>query len=138
MLRAFPLCTCCRHYPGTATGVLHHSFTPLYQPSPIWLSGRPVQRPFRGLLSVHSRYGLHTRAVTLCCDTLHRRLQPFRYLHSCSGCFRLEWLPGGSFTHWENATFTRRTPKVDIIYNVIYIPATVFSAVIKILHKDLK
>ncbi len=23
--------------------------------------GRPVQRPFRGLLSVHSRYGLHTR-----------------------------------------------------------------------------
>src|SRR5277367_990226 len=23
-------------------------------------------------------------------DPLHRRLQPFRYLHDCSGCFRLE------------------------------------------------
>ena len=64
VLRAFPLCTCCRHYPGTATGALHCSIIQSYQPSPKWLSGRPVQRPFRGLLSVHSRYGLHTRAVT--------------------------------------------------------------------------
>src|SRR5271169_1072696 len=35
-----------------------------YQPSPIPLSGRPAHRPFRGLLGVHSRCGLHTRAVT--------------------------------------------------------------------------
>jgi hypothetical protein len=35
-----------------------------YQPSPIWPSGRPTHRPFRGLLGVHSRCGLHTRAVT--------------------------------------------------------------------------
>jgi hypothetical protein len=35
-----------------------------YQPSPKGLSGRPAHRPFRGLLSVHSRYGPHTRAVT--------------------------------------------------------------------------
>jgi hypothetical protein len=35
-----------------------------YQPSPIGLSGRPAHCPFRGLLSVYSRYGLHTRAVT--------------------------------------------------------------------------
>jgi transposase len=35
-----------------------------YQPSPITLSGRPAHRPFRGLLSVHSRCGPHTRAVT--------------------------------------------------------------------------
>src|SRR5258708_39722159 len=34
------------------------------QPSPIPLSGRPAHRPFRGLLGVHSRWGLHTRAVT--------------------------------------------------------------------------
>ena len=34
------------------------------QPSPIGLSGRPAHRPFRGLLGVHSRYGLHTRAAT--------------------------------------------------------------------------
>jgi len=59
------------------------------QPSPKWRSGRPVQRPFRGLLSVYSRYGLHTRQVTKS-DPLHQRLQPFRYLHDCSDCFRPE------------------------------------------------
>jgi hypothetical protein len=34
-----------------------------------------------------------------------RRLQLFRYLHSCSGCFRLEHLPGGAFTHWKAPPF---------------------------------
>jgi len=43
-----------------------------------------------------------------------RRLQPFRCLHSCSGCFRLERLPGGACTHWRSAAFSRRTPKPDI------------------------
>ena len=64
VLRALSLCTCCRHYPGTATGRTLRSFTQPYQRSPIGLSGRPVHRPFRGLLGVHSRCGLHTRAVT--------------------------------------------------------------------------
>jgi hypothetical protein len=35
-----------------------------YQPSPKGASGRPAHRPFRGLLGVHSRCGLHTRTVT--------------------------------------------------------------------------
>jgi hypothetical protein len=39
-------------------------FTQPYQPSPKGSSGRPAHRPFRGLLGVHSRCGLHTRAVT--------------------------------------------------------------------------
>src|SRR5918996_444303 len=30
-----------------------------------------------------------------------RRLQPLRYLHDCSGCFRQERLPGGACTHWK-------------------------------------
>jgi hypothetical protein len=64
VLRTLSLCTCCRHYPGAATGRPACSFTQPYQPSPIGLSGRPAHRPFRGLLGVHSRYGLHTRAVT--------------------------------------------------------------------------
>src|SRR5271157_5284242 len=34
-------------------------------------------------------------------DLLHRRLQPFRHLHDCSGCFRLERSPGGACTHWK-------------------------------------
>src|ERR1700687_5749541 len=46
-----------------------HSPQP-YQPSPIPSSGRPAHCPFRGLLGVHSRYGLHTRAVTVYRDTL--------------------------------------------------------------------
>jgi hypothetical protein len=35
-------------------------------------------------------------------DPLHRRLQPFRYLHDCSDCYRLERkLPGGICTRWK-------------------------------------
>ncbi len=48
-----------------------------YQPSPKGLSGRPAHRPFRGLLGVHSRYGLHTRAVTVYRDTLTQGFSHF-------------------------------------------------------------
>jgi hypothetical protein len=61
----FPLCTCCRHYPGAATGFLVCSIPRSYQPYPIGSAGRSAHRPFRGLLGVHSRCGLHTRAVTI-------------------------------------------------------------------------
>src|ERR1700692_1871087 len=47
------------------------------QPSPIWQSGRPVHCPFRGLLVVHSLYGLHTRAVTVYRDTLSEGFSHF-------------------------------------------------------------
>src|SRR5450631_3517559 len=79
-------------------------FIQTYQPSPKGLSGRPAHCPFRGLLGVHSRCGLHTRAVT---NSRHanRRLQPLRYLHDCSDCFRLERLPGGACTHWKAPPF---------------------------------
>ena len=57
--------------PAQRLGVLLRSLHPaVYQPSPIWRSGRPAHRPFRGLLGVHLRYGLHTRAVTVYRDTL--------------------------------------------------------------------
>ena len=113
VLRALSLCTCCRHYPGAAAGRTLCSFTQPYQPSPKGLSGQPAHRPFRGLLSVHSRCGLHTRAVTNSWPAI-RRLQPFRYLHDCSGCFRLERLPGGTYTHWKAPLLSRRTPHADI------------------------
>jgi len=89
VLHTLTLCTCCRHYPGAATGVVLRSTPQPYQPSPKGSSGRPARCPFRGLLSVHSRYGLHTREIAYS-DPLHRRLQPFRYLHDCSDCFRPE------------------------------------------------
>src|SRR5271167_3996028 len=109
VLRALSLCTCCRHYPGAADGRTPRSkITHPYQPSPIPLSGRPAHRPFRGLLGVHSRCGLHTRAVTKFV-TVIRGLQTFRHLHACPGCFRLERSPGGPRTHWESAALSRRT-----------------------------
>src|SRR6266571_4310647 len=52
-------------------------FTQPYQPSPKWQSGRPAHCPFRGLLGVHSRYGLHTRAVTVYRDTLSEGFSHF-------------------------------------------------------------
>lgn len=65
VLRALSLCTCCRHYPGAADELQTSlKLARLYQPSPKWVSGRPAHRPFRGLPSVHSRCGLHTRTVT--------------------------------------------------------------------------
>ncbi len=47
-------------------------------------------------------------------DTLYRKLQPFRHLHDCSGCFRLERWPGGTCTHWKSAALPRRTPEADV------------------------
>ena len=83
-----------------------------YQPSPKPLSGRPANRPFRGLLGVHSRCGLHTRTVTKIV-TVIRRLQTLRHLHACSGCFRLERSPGGTCTRWKSAALSRRTWTAD-------------------------
>jgi hypothetical protein len=62
---------CCARFPcvrAAATtpvqrlGVVVAHLTQPYQPSPITLLGRPAHRPFRGLLSVHSRCGpAHSR-----------------------------------------------------------------------------
>jgi hypothetical protein len=72
---------------------------------PVSKAGRLPHQHFQGLLSVH--YSLqpvgsrgHLR------DPFHRRLQPFRHLHDCSDCYRLERkLPGGSVSHWVIAPF---------------------------------
>ena len=63
--------------------------------------------------SAFTRVRACTLALSPVRDTLHQRLQPLRCLHDCSGCFRLERLPGGTFTHWESAAFSRRTPNPD-------------------------
>jgi hypothetical protein len=111
-LRALSLCTCCRHYPGAADELQTSlKLARLYQPSPKWVSGRPAHRPFRGLLSVHSRCGLHTRTVTYV--TVIRGLQTLRYLHACPGCFRLELLAGWDSHPLEKVAFARRTPIFD-------------------------
>src|SRR6202166_1985603 len=51
--------------------------------------------------SAFTRVAARTLAPSPKRDLLHRRLQPFCCLHDCSGCFRLERLPGGTCTHWK-------------------------------------
>ena len=114
----FPCCVRlpCVHAAATTPvqqpGVVLARLTRQYQPSPKEASGRPAHRPFRGLLGVHSRCGLYTRAVTNSRPAI-RRLQPFRYLHDCSGCFRLERLAGWGSHPLENAALSRRTLGTD-------------------------
>ena len=85
----FPCCvrSPCVHAAATTPvqrlGVLFAHLAHPCQPSPNPLSGRPAHRPFRGLLGVHSRCGLHTRTVTKFVTAI-RRLQTFRHLHACS------------------------------------------------------
>src|SRR5712692_1310271 len=76
-------------------------FTQPCQPSPLGLTGRPAHRPFRGLLSVHSRYGLHTRAVTVYRDALIEGLSHF--VSSMTSPIASGWSisPGGAYTRWK-------------------------------------
>src|SRR4029077_13402626 len=113
VLRALSLCTCRRQYPGAAAGRNPRSSSRPYQPSPIRRSGRPAHRPFRGLLGVHSRCGLHTRAVTKSV-TVIRRLQTLRHLLASSGPLRVKRSPGGACTRWKRAALSRRTWIADI------------------------
>jgi len=110
----FPLCTCHRQYPGAATGCLVCSLPQPYQPSPIRVPGRPTHRPFRGLLGVHSRYGLHTRTVTVFRDSFTEGFN--RFVTSTVAPVASGWSisPGGTLTHWKAPPFhgapRKRTP----------------------------
>src|SRR3984885_10638541 len=61
--------------------------------------------------SAFTRVAARTLAPSPKRDLLHRRLQPYRYLHDCSGCFRLERLTGGSCTHWKTPPFHGAHPE---------------------------
>src|SRR5271168_4085330 len=64
--------------------------------------------------SAFTRVAARTLARSPIRDPLYRRLQPFCHLHDCSGCFRLERLPGGTCTHWKRRRLSRRTPIADV------------------------
>ena len=64
--------------------------------------------------SAFTRVAARTLARSPICDQLHRRLQPFRYLHDCSGCFRLERLAGRGLHPLESAALSRRTRRAVI------------------------
>ncbi len=71
VLPALSLCTCCRHYPGTATGGTACSSIQLYQPSPKVSSGRPVHRPFEACSAF-----THVTACTLALSPFRDTLYP--------------------------------------------------------------
>ena len=65
MLRRNSLYTCLRHYPGGTVGCARCSLFPTTAAFPDPWAGRLPHYLFRGLLSVHSRFGPHTRQVAL-------------------------------------------------------------------------
>ena len=69
--------------------------------------------------SAFTRVAARTLARSPICDQLHRRLQPFRHLHDCSGCFRLERSPGGTCTHWKappsHGAHVKRTFRITVM-----------------------
>ena len=93
-MRALSLCACCRHYPGAATGRRSRSSHPAVSAFPEIAVGSARTSSF-SRLARRSLVAARTLAPSPICDALHRRLQPFRHLHDCSGCFRLERSPGG-------------------------------------------
>ena len=64
-------------------------FSPATAAFPIRVQGRRPHWSFRGLLNVHSRYGLSARCIAKATH-LSRRLRRFRYLHRRSDSYRLE------------------------------------------------
>jgi hypothetical protein len=110
VLRALSLCACCRHYPGAATDGLALLIRSAVSAFPDRVVGSACASTFSRL----TQRSLALRpAHSRCHQNLWpaiRRLQPFRYLHSCSGCFRLEHFAGWGLHPLESAAFARRTP----------------------------
>jgi hypothetical protein len=111
VLRALSLCTCCRHYPGTATGGTALLIRPAISAFPERVVGSACASSFsrlaRRLLALrpaHSRCHQFVARFT-------QRLQPVRHLPDCSGCFRREHSPGGPCTHWKAPPLHGAHPK---------------------------
>src|SRR6266478_2017654 len=65
--------------------------------------------------SAFTRVAACTLARSPIRDPLIRGLQTFRLLHACSGCFRLERLPGGACTHWKAPPCHGAHPSREIV-----------------------
>src|SRR6202047_2434644 len=87
--RALSLFTCCRQYPGAAAGRNPRSSHPAVAAFPDSAVGSACTSTFSRLarrsLALRPAHSRGHQVVTAI-----RRLQPFRYLHDCSDCFRLE------------------------------------------------
>jgi len=115
-----PLYTCRRHYPGGTAGCLRRSPSPAAAAFPKIQLGRLPHCLFRGLLSVHSHYGLHTRRVAM-------RPSPPEALKISSPPPSLRLLPAGAtFAGWDFhplkiRAFPRRTELIRLNSNSLYL-----------------
>jgi hypothetical protein len=98
----FPCVHAAATTPVQRMGVVFARIAQPCQPSPVPRPDRPAHRPFRGLLSVHSRCGLHTRTVTVC-----RNRYPKASDTSSPPCL-LRSLPAGAVAGWGLHPLERR------------------------------
>ena len=107
--RALSLCTCCRQCPGAAAGRNPRSSHPAVSAFPDTAVGSACTSTFSRLaqrsLALRPAHSRGHQVVTAT-----RRLQPFRHLHDCSDCFRLERIAGWASHPLESAALSRRTP----------------------------
>jgi hypothetical protein len=66
-----------------------------------WSRRRSKRPDRRGMAAALSRLSPANPCPPFAELDAQNRLQPFRHLHDCSGCFRLERSPGGTCTHWK-------------------------------------
>jgi hypothetical protein len=110
----FPCVHAAASTPVQRPGVVFARLARPYQPSPIHRSGRPARRPFRGLLGVYSRCGLHTRAGHQVVTRLPEGFSHF--VTSIAAPVASGWsdLAGWGLHPLESAALPRRTVIVDI------------------------
>ena len=118
MLRASPLCTCCRHYPGTGTG----GTTSLFSPRPISLPRKGDRVGLRiGIFEACSAFTRVTACTLAGPPKVIRYIEGFSYfVTSITAPIASGWseIAGWDSHPLENAAFARRTPKTDI-FNAI-------------------
>ena len=66
-----------------------------------WRNPLTKNTPIQGLLGVHSRYGLHTRAVTVYRDTLSEGFSHFVASMTAPVASGWSGCRGGTCTHWK-------------------------------------
>src|ERR1017187_259371 len=97
--------------PAQRLDVLPCSSLPVISVFPSMAAGSTCASSFSRL----TQRSLTLRPAYSCCHRIlwpaFRRLQPLRYLHDCSGYFRLEHFAGWGLHPLESAAFARRTPE---------------------------
>jgi hypothetical protein len=95
VLRALPLCTCCRHYPGTVTGVLLRSFHPVISAFP----ERVVRSACATYFSRRARHSLSLRPAHSRCHRMSWPATPEASTASLPPRL-LRLLPAGAVAGW--------------------------------------